>query len=84
MFSIKKTVYLLAAIGATIDIEDQIQAISNGHSQEYEPFITFVISRMEPYTIEEMEALVYLWLKSVLKNKNKRQHHLLWNLCKHT
>jgi len=48
----------LAAIGAPISTEEHIGVLLDGLSEEYEAFITVVLTRVDPYTVEEIEALL--------------------------
>jgi len=54
LLDIKKTVDSLSAIGASISIAEHIDAILDGLSEEYDGFITVVLSRSEPYTADEI------------------------------
>jgi len=58
LLEIKTAVDSLAAIGAPVSIEDQIEAILDGLSEDYDSFVTSIMSRSEPYTINEIEALL--------------------------
>jgi len=55
---IKKSIDSLAAVGSPISIEEHIELILDGLHEECNAFITSVISRTHPYTIEEVEALL--------------------------
>jgi len=54
----KKIVDTLVVVGAPILIDDQIKAILDDLLDEYDGFITFVTSRINPYTVEDIEALL--------------------------
>jgi len=58
LLEIKTTIDSLAAIGAPMSIEDQVEAILNGLSEDYDHFVASIMSRLEPYTINEIEALL--------------------------
>jgi len=58
LLEIKTTVDFLASIGAPVSIEDQIEAILDSLSEDYDPFVASIMSRSEPYTINEIEALL--------------------------
>jgi len=58
LLDIKKSVDALAAIGATISIDDHVEVILDGLSKEYDSFVTSILSRIDPYTVEEIEALL--------------------------
>ena len=57
LLEIKIIVDSLATIGASVSIEDQIEAILDGLSEHYDPFVASIMSRSKPYTINEIEAL---------------------------
>ena len=59
LHDIKNAVNMLAAIGAPISIADHIDIILEGLPEEYNAFITAVTSRTDPYTITEIEALLF-------------------------
>jgi len=54
----KKIVATLAAIGAPISTKEHIEVLLDGLSEEYEAFITLVLTRVDPYTVEKIEALL--------------------------
>jgi len=51
---LKKTVDSLFAIGASISTTQHIDAILDGLSEEYDGFITVILSRSDPYTTDEL------------------------------
>jgi len=55
---IKKSVDSLAVAGSPISIEEHIEIILYGLPEEYDAFITSITSRTDPYTVEEVEALL--------------------------
>ena len=55
---IKKTVDLLAAIGAPVSVEDHVETILDGLSADFDPFVASIMSRKKAYTINEIEALL--------------------------
>jgi len=55
LLDIKKTVDHLATVGAT---EEHIEAILDGLSDEYDGFITSILSRTDPYSVDDLEALL--------------------------
>jgi len=55
---IKKSVDLLAAIGAPVSVEDHVETILDGLSADFDPFAASIMSRKEAYTINEIEALL--------------------------
>jgi len=54
----KKIVDTIAVVGASISIDDQIEAILDDLPDEYDSFITFVTSRVDPYRVDDIEALL--------------------------
>jgi len=58
LLDIKKTVDTLAAIGTPITVEDHIEAILDSLPEDYDYFITFVTSKLDAYTVEDIEALL--------------------------
>ena len=58
LLEIKKLVNKLIVVGAPIGIEEHIKAILDGLPSYYSPLVTFIILRLVPYSIEEMEALL--------------------------
>ena len=58
LLEIKKVVDQLAAIGAPVSTEEYIESILDGLPGDYNPLVTSIISRLDPYSIEEMEALL--------------------------
>jgi len=70
LLEIKTTVDSLAAIGAPVSIEDQIEAIVDGLSEDYDPFVASIMSRSEPYTINEIEALLLAQEERLVKPRS--------------
>ena len=58
VLDIKKLVDALAAIGSPITEDDHIEYILDGLPEDYDGFVTSILSRHEPYTVEEIEALL--------------------------
>jgi len=58
LLDIKKIVDTLAAIGSPITSEDHIECILDGLPEDYHGFITSVTSRLDPYTVDDIEALL--------------------------
>ena len=58
LLDIKKTVDQLIVVGAIVTTEEHIQAILDGLPADYTPLVTSIISRLDPYSIEEMVALL--------------------------
>jgi len=55
---IKKIADSLAAVGSPITIADHVDAILDGLSAEYDGFVTAILSRQDPYTVDDLEALL--------------------------
>ena len=68
---IKKTEDQLIAVGATVTTEEHIQAILDGLLADYTLLVTSIVSHLDPYSIEEMEALLL-----TVEAKIERCHHL--------
>jgi len=58
LLDIKKTVDNLPVVGCPISTKDHIEAHLDGLSDEYEPYVTSVTSRLDPYTVEDIEVLL--------------------------
>ena len=58
LLQVKSTVDALISIGALITNFDHVEAILNGLTEEYGPFITTIISRSNPISVGELEALL--------------------------
>ena len=58
LVEIKKITDQLAVIGAEITTIEYIEVIFDGLPEEYNPFITSLFSRNDPYSIDEMESLL--------------------------
>ena len=56
LLKIKKIVDTLAIVGAPIPIEEHIESILDGLNSNYAAFITAVVTRSNPYTVDEIEA----------------------------
>nr|KYP31488.1 Retrovirus-related Pol polyprotein from transposon TNT 1-94 [Cajanus cajan] len=58
LLEIKKIVDSLAAVGPPISDEDHIDAILDGLPDEFDCFVTSITSRLDPYIVDEIEALL--------------------------
>ena len=58
LLDLKKIIDQLAVVGASVTTEEYIEIILDGLPVDYNPFITFIISRLDSYSIDEMEALL--------------------------
>lgn len=72
LLKVKGNVDSLAAVGSPISENDYIETILDGLPNEYESVVTIVISGIESYTVEEIEALL-LAQKSRLERKTQLQ-----------
>ena len=71
VLKIKKVIGSLATVKSPISTEDHIEAILGGLSEEYSSFITTVISRSNPFTVDELEALL-MAQEEILKRFKKK------------
>ena len=58
LLEIKKVTYQLAVIGSPISTEEHIEVLLDRLLAEYNSVATSIISRLDPYSIDEMEALL--------------------------
>ena len=80
LLEIKKIVDTLSAIDSPISTDDHIEAILDGMPEDYDGFVTVVLSRTDPYTVEEIEVLLLSQEKRFDKHKSVEQIHLQANL----
>nr|KYP56410.1 hypothetical protein KK1_002649 [Cajanus cajan] len=81
LLEIKKIVNTLAAIGPALNTVEHIDAILDGLSEEYDPFITFVLTRTEEYSVEQIEALLMAQEERLEKHKRSEGDPLQANLA---
>ena len=81
LLDIKKTVDQLAAVGCTISTEDHIEVVLDGLSEEYDSFITSITSRLDPYTVADIEALLLAQENRIERNKQSVDHILQANVA---
>jgi len=55
---IKKIVDSLVSVGSPLSTADHVDAILDGLSADYDSFITSILSRQDPYTVDDLEALL--------------------------
>jgi len=48
----------LAVVGSPLSTIDHVDAILDGLSPDYDGFVTSILSRNDPYTVDELEALL--------------------------
>ncbi|KAK4276114.1 hypothetical protein QN277_019103 [Acacia crassicarpa] len=58
LLKLKGIIDALSAIGHPISESDHIDQILEGLPEAYDPFVTSVTSRKDPYTVDEIEALL--------------------------
>ena len=58
LLKIKSLVDQLASVGHVLTIKDQIGAILDGLSYDYDTFIVLMNSRNDPYKVVEIESLL--------------------------
>jgi len=80
LIEIKKTVDNLVVVGCPISTEDHIEAILDGLSDEYDPFIPSIMSRHDPYMVEDIESLLLAREGRIEKAKHYIDHILQANV----
>nr|KYP38123.1 hypothetical protein KK1_040641 [Cajanus cajan] len=73
LLSIKKIVDTLAFVDSPIDSFEHISIILVGLPSEYNPLVTSIISRTDPYTVTEIETLLAT-LENRLERQKKEEH----------
>jgi len=58
LLDIKRVIDSLAAVDSNVSTEDHLEVILDGLPEEYDSFITSVTSRLDPYTVDDIEALL--------------------------
>lgn len=58
LMRIKAIVDSIISIGDRITQAEHIEAIFDGLSEDYDPFIISINTRLEPYTVSEVESLL--------------------------
>ena len=58
LLQIKKIVDTLAVVGSPISTEEHIEVILDGLNEDYSAFITIIMSRIQPFSIPELETLL--------------------------
>jgi len=69
ILDIKKIVHSLATIESPLSDADHVEAILDGLLDDYDYFVTSIFSWTEPYTIEEVEALLLSHKERLEKHK---------------
>nr|KYP44484.1 hypothetical protein KK1_034004 [Cajanus cajan] len=68
LLAIKKITDTLASVGSPVDPAEHIQIILDGLPSEYNPLVTSIISRTDPYSVTEIETLL-----TTIENRLERQ-----------
>ncbi|XP_020218432.1 uncharacterized protein LOC109801728 [Cajanus cajan] len=79
LLSIKKTVDSLAAVGSPISEEEHIEAILDGLPEEFDSFITCITSRLDPYSVDDIEALLLAQEERFEKHRKTEQNFIQAN-----
>jgi histone deacetylase 1/2 len=79
LLEIKKIVDSLATIGSAVSEEDHIEAIMDGLPEEYDSFVTSVTSRLDPYSVNDIEALLMAQEERFERHKKSEQFVILAN-----
>ena len=78
LLEIKRIVDTLAAIGSPMDTEAHIDAIFDGLPEEYDGFVTSVLSRSEQYSVSQIESLLMAQEARLERHKrNDSQVHMI-------
>ncbi|KAF4403151.1 hypothetical protein G4B88_027922 [Cannabis sativa] len=80
LLKVKQTVDLLASVGETLNDRDHISAIFKGLPNEYDTFIISSNTRIEGYTVAEIEALLLASESRI--EKTDQEHEISANLAK--
>jgi histone deacetylase 1/2 len=81
LLEIKKIVDTLAAIGSPLSAEEHVDAIFDGLPEEYDGFVTSVLSRTKPYFVLQIEALLMAQEECLEKHKRHEGSSLQANLA---
>jgi len=69
ILDIKKIVYSLAAIGSPLSDADHVEAILDCLPDDYDGFVTSILSHTKPYSVDEMKALLIAHEECLEKHK---------------
>jgi len=58
LLKIKLAIDALIAIGSFVSINDHIEYIFDGLTEEYDPFVASITIRKDPYTVSDIESLL--------------------------
>uniref|UniRef100_A0A151UFE4 Retrovirus-related Pol polyprotein from transposon TNT 1-94 n=1 Tax=Cajanus cajan TaxID=3821 RepID=A0A151UFE4_CAJCA len=76
LLSIKKIIDTLALVGSLVDPAKHIQIIPDGLPSEYNPLVTSIISRTDPYSVTEIETLLTTMENRLERQKQEEQESL--------
>ena len=76
LLEIKKITDTLSVIGSPVSINDHIEAILDGLPEDYDRFVTIVLSRIDPYIVKEIESLLLSQEEQFDKHTSVEQIHL--------
>nr|KYP50674.1 hypothetical protein KK1_027491 [Cajanus cajan] len=76
---IKKIEDSLTTIGSAISDDDHIEEILDGLLEDYDSFVTAVTSRLDPYIVDDIEALLMTQEKRFEKHKKADSNLVLAN-----
>lgn len=79
LLKIKSTVDSLIAVGYDMNNNEHVESILDGLSSDYDAFITSVSTRLDPFTISEIEA--HLLAQETRIEKNQSENMLYANLA---
>nr|KYP47251.1 Retrovirus-related Pol polyprotein from transposon TNT 1-94 [Cajanus cajan] len=81
LLQIKQLTETLAAIGSPVSLEEHIDFIFDGLPEEYDPLETSCLTRSEPYTVPEIEALLLHQEERLERRKQKESETIQANLA---
>nr|KYP36829.1 Retrovirus-related Pol polyprotein from transposon TNT 1-94 [Cajanus cajan] len=81
LLQIKQLTKTLATIGSPVSSEEHIDFIFDGLPEEYDPLETSCLTRSEPYTVLEIEALLLHQEERLERRKQKETETIQANLA---
>ncbi|KAH1147426.1 hypothetical protein GYH30_042544 [Glycine max] len=79
LLTIKKIVDSLSVIGSAISDDDHIEAILDGFPEDYDSFVTSITSRLDPDTVDYIEAFLLAQEEHFEKHKKADSNLILAN-----
>lgn len=58
LLKVKKIIDSLALVGALVTMNEHIEVILDDLFEEYEGIVTSIISRVDPYIVEDIESML--------------------------